>query len=63
MESGVTKDWGVVAGGGKGYAICEGTAADMHRLVTKYSPYVHFDVQPVFSLDEAAKNLKTMGAG
>ena len=53
-------DWGEFAGGGAGYAIGEGTAADMARGAMQFDPYIKFTVHPVLSLKELGDVMKSM---
>ena len=52
LKEGRARDWGCFIGGDKGYAIGEGDAADMAKALWQFNPYVKFEVQQVFSVDE-----------
>ncbi|MEM3730699.1 MAG: DUF3303 family protein [Candidatus Bathyarchaeia archaeon] len=59
LKAGLTKDWGMAAGGDCGYSISE--AANEEELFTrllKWMPYVHFDVTPVLTVDQTIESIK-----
>ena len=60
FDEGKITDWGLYAGGGAGYAIGEGTAADMLIGAMQFSPYYKFKAHPVLSTDEVAEVMKSM---
>ena len=60
MDEGQITDWGLFAGGGAGYAIGEGNAADALRGIMQFQPYIKFKVQPVLSYDEVMEVMKSM---
>ncbi len=60
MAEGQILDWGILAGGGGGYAIAEGTEADALKRVMQFTPYIKFQVQPVLSIDEVAEVMKSL---
>ena len=60
LERGDITDWGLYAGGSKGYALSEGTAIDAFKASMNFSPYVKFEVHPVLSLGEVAEAMKAM---
>ena len=60
LESGEFKDWGLYIGGGKGFAIVEGTEMDAARITNIYFPYVTFDVRQIISIEQAIENTKAM---
>ncbi len=53
-------DWGLFAGGNKGYSISEGSAADVFMGTSQFSPYITFTVHPVLSADELSEAMKSM---
>ena len=63
VEAGITKDWGCVAGGSSGYSISE--AASETELFTRllgWMPYVHFEVEPVLTVDQTIESIKKAAA-
>jgi len=60
LDSGQTKEWGIFPGGGAGYAIVEGTAADSLKTSMMFQPYIRFTVHPVLSLKEMGEVMKSM---
>ena len=60
LDNGDIKDWGLFAGGNRGYAIGEGEAIDAFRGAMQFYPYVKFEVHPVLSLAEVAEGMKSM---
>lgn len=62
IDAGTTKDWGIDAAGGSGYAIMEGTETEVYETLLKYRPYITFEVNPVISLDKHLESLKKMAA-
>jgi hypothetical protein len=60
MADGVTTDWGMFPGEGRGYAIGESSALEMSKLLQQFYPFVIFEAHEVLSiddLDEMAKSL------
>jgi hypothetical protein len=53
LKSGGFRDWGVNCNGYDGYAIAEGTEADILASLLKWMPYVLFDVFAVANVDQA----------
>jgi hypothetical protein len=53
-------DWGLFASGDAGYAIGEGTSADMLKGSMQFAPYFKFNVHPVLSLNEVGEVMKSM---
>ncbi len=60
LADGQLKEYGAFAGESTGYAIVEGTAKDVHALVTIYSPYVTFTPHSPLSIDEVAEVIEGM---
>jgi len=63
VKAGITKDWGCVAGGDSGYSIVE--AANETELFTRllnWMPYVHFEVEPVLTVDQTIESIKKAAA-
>lgn len=60
LKEGKVTEWGIFPGGGKGYAIIEGSAADVLTGATQFMPYVSFSAQEVLSIDDMAEVMKSM---
>ncbi len=60
LDEGQITDWGLFAGGGAGYAIGEGTEADMLKRTMPFMPLIKFHIHPVVSIDEVAEVMKSM---
>jgi len=60
MKDGVTKDWGVFVGEGRGYSINEQSPVELAATLQKYYPYVTFEVHQVLTVDEMAGVFKSM---
>ena len=60
LAEGKITDWGIFAGGGAGYAIGEGTEADILKNTMQFAPYIKFQVHSVLSIDEVAEVMKSM---
>ncbi len=53
-------EWGQFAGSNKGYSVCEGTPQEIDLALSKYSPYVKFEVYPLLSLEQVLENTKKL---
>jgi hypothetical protein len=62
LEKGISKDWGAFVGEGKGYAIAEGTEAEVSIMTQQYTPYVHFETHPIMSVSQVEDMLKALGS-
>jgi len=60
LDEGQITDWGIFAGGGAGYAIGEGTEADMLKRTMSFMPLIKSHIHPVVSIDEVAEVMKSM---
>ena len=60
LAEGQITDWGLFAGGGAGYAIGEGTAADVLKRTMQFAPYIKFHAHPVLSIDEMSEVMKSL---
>ena len=60
LDEGQITDWGIFAGGGAGYGIAEGTAADVLKRTMQFAPYVKFHAHPVLSIDEMGEVMKSL---
>lgn len=59
VNAGVTKDWGIAAGGDYGYSISEATnEAELFTRLLKWIPFAHFEVAPVLTVDQAIESIK-----
>jgi len=61
IKNGTTKDWGVFAGGLKGFSVSEGDEMMLANNVQRYLPYVTFTAYPLISIEqmeEVIENLK-----
>ena len=60
MKEGSTLDWGVYAGGMKGYSISEGDDMTISNTVQRYIPYVTFEAHPIISVDQMAQVIENL---
>ena len=60
MDDRQITDWGIFPGGSSGYAIGEGSVADMLKGTMQFAPYIRFTVHPVLSLKEMGEVMKSM---
>jgi hypothetical protein len=60
FKSGLLKDWGVLLGQGKGFAIDEGTEEEVQKATLKYVPYFRFQIIPIRTLDQQVEAIKSM---
>ena len=58
MKKGFTKDWGSFPGEMNGYAIAEGTEVIIMTELTKFAPYVKFEVRVVATLSQVEEAIK-----
>lgn len=59
MNAGVTKDWGMTAGGECGHAISEAAnEAELFTGLLKYIHYAHFEVVPVLTVDQTIESIR-----
>jgi hypothetical protein len=61
IEKGISKDWGAFVGEGSGYAIAEGSEAEISLMTQQYNPYCHFETHPLMSASQIVDMLKAMG--
>ena len=52
IAAGTTKDWGVFAGGLKGFSIHEGDEMTVSKGVQNFIPYVSYEVHPLVSVEQ-----------
>ena len=60
MAAGMTKDWGVFAGGLQGFSVHEGDEMTVSKMVQNYMPYVTFSVHPILSIEQMEELLETL---
>ena len=63
LKSGGMKDWGKFAGENAGYAIAEGTEAEIEIGLARYIPYVKFKVQAILSASQVEEAFKALLQG
>jgi hypothetical protein len=59
MKKGVTTDWGVFTGELRGYAIHEGTEAEIMSTLLRFVPYIRFEVHSVAALAQVEQVIIT----
>ncbi len=57
-EKGILRDWGTFPSEGRGYSIVEGSTLEVMKMTEQYTPFVHFEIHPAASIDEAAKLIR-----
>jgi len=62
IDTGSTKDWGVYAGGGEGYAIGEGSETEIYESALRFAPYFSFEVIPVIPFGQHYETFKKRAA-
>lgn len=63
LNAGVTKDWGMAAGGDFGYTISEAAnEAELFTRLLAWIPHAHFEVVPVLTVDQAIEAIKKAAA-
>lgn len=60
LKKGISKDWGMFLGEGRGYGIAEGTEVDVAAMLQQYEPYVKFELHPVLSARMVRQVIKSM---
>jgi hypothetical protein len=60
IKEGTTKDWGVFAGGLRGFSVIEGDEMMVSNTVQNYLPYVTFDVHPIISIEQMEKVIENL---
>jgi hypothetical protein len=60
MKDGITKDWGVFAGGLRGFSVVEGDEMTVSDSVQNYLPFVTFDVHPLISIEQMEKVIEKL---
>jgi hypothetical protein len=63
LDKGVTKEWGVFAGEGRGYCVVEMTAADLHSFIQRFIPFVEFQTHPLVSAAEVDQMIDKLSEG
>ena len=59
LKSGPIKAFGARPDSAVGYAIFEGSEADMARMATMFVPYFEYEVYPIMTADEMMEVLKS----
>jgi hypothetical protein len=57
-EKRILTDWGVFPAEGKGYGIAEGSTLEVMKMAEQYAPFVHFEIHPAATIDEAEKLIR-----
>jgi hypothetical protein len=58
-SGGPLKEWATIPDGTMGYAIFDGTEADMAIMATLYMPHFEFETYPIMNAEEFLAALKT----
>ena len=56
-------DWGMCSDASGGYAFAETDEKNPHTTITRWMPYVIFDIKPVLSVNQIIESLKRSAAG
>jgi hypothetical protein len=58
QKAGLIKDWGMGAGGNRGYSIIEADSeAELFRRLLKWMPYVGFKAYPVLTAEQTIESI------
>jgi hypothetical protein len=60
MKKGFTKDWGAFVGELSGYAVEEGSELEVMTALQQYTPFVHFKVHPIASVNQVDEMIKAL---
>jgi muconolactone delta-isomerase len=60
LKGGIIKDWGAFAGEWCGYVIFEGSAVELHTLVSMWVPFAKFKTREVITINEVIKSFKAL---
>jgi len=60
MKKGIIKDWGSFVGELNGYAVAEGSEAEIGKMNAQYAPFVRFKVYAVASLRDVEQVIKSL---
>ena len=60
IQAGISKDWGAFVGEINGYAVAEGTEAEVANMLMQYTPYVSFETHPIASVAQIGDIIKKM---
>jgi len=63
IKSGTMSDWGMCSDASGGYAFAETDEKTLHTTITRWMPYVIFDIKPVLTVDQIIESLKRAAAG
>jgi hypothetical protein len=59
LKAGFLKDWGMAAGGLKGYGVWDGVSeAELFLNLLKWTTYVSFKVAPVLTVDQTIESIR-----
>ena len=60
MKDGILVDWGGFVGELKGFGIMEGDEVEINVLLQRYSPFVHFKLRSITSVEQAEQLMEEM---
>ena len=62
-DTGTMSDWGMCSDASGGYAFAETDEKTLHTTITRWMPYVIFDIKPVLTADQIIESLKRAATG
>jgi hypothetical protein len=63
LKSGGLSDWGMCSDASGGYAFAETDEKTLHTTITRWIPFVIFDVKPVLTVDQITDSVKKAAGG
>ena len=60
MKDGILVDWGGFLGELKGFGIMEGDMVEVNVRIQRYSPFVHFKLRAITSVEQAEQLIEEM---
>ena len=63
IKTSAMSDWGMCSDASGEYAFAETDEKTLHTTITKWMPYVIFDIKPVLTVDQIMESLKRAAAG
>jgi hypothetical protein len=60
IKDGLTLDWGGFMGELRGFSILEGDDVEINIRLQRYSPFVHFKLRSITSVEQAEKLIEGM---
>ena len=63
MEAKSITKWGMCYDASGGYAFSKLGVQDLYTMLSKWTPYVEFDVKPVLNVDEVIESIKSLASG